>query len=165
MPSKRSAGVIDFDAKKPRRWYGETQEKPEAKEPKPFKLRKSITEGTILILLSGRFRGSRVVFLKQLSSGCLLVTGPYKVNGVPLRRANHAYVIATSTKVDVSSIRSQFSDIDDEFFTDGEKDRKETQNLVDSKLVNLIQGDDLLAGYLRDKFSLKNGQYPHAMNF
>jgi large subunit ribosomal protein L6e len=42
--------------------------------------------------------------LKQIND-TILVTGPFKVNGVPLRRINPAYVIATSTKIDLTQAK------------------------------------------------------------
>ena len=74
--------------KSPRFYAPEDVKKPLAKKAtiKPTKLRASITPGTVLILLAGHFKGKRVIFLKQLPSGLLLVSGPYAVNGVPMRR-------------------------------------------------------------------------------
>lgn len=82
--------------------------------PKPSKLRKSIAPGQVVILLAGRFRGKRVVFLKQLKSGLLLVTGPHKVNGVPLKRVNQAYVAPTKTRVEIKGV--DVNAINDEYF-------------------------------------------------
>ncbi|KAG5468992.1 hypothetical protein LSCM4_02386 [Leishmania orientalis] len=75
------------------------------KSPEYTTLRKSCAPGAIAIILAGRFRGRRAVILKQLPhNGPLVVSGPMKYNGVPIRRIDSRYVIATSTKVDISSV-------------------------------------------------------------
>jgi len=116
--------------KKPRFYPTEPRRRPlplHRSTDRPTKLRSTITPGTILILLAGNYRGKRVVFLKQLPSGLLLVTGPFKINGVPLRRVNQAYVIATSTKVDVSSLKVDAKFNDDYFRRPKKEKKKKTQ--------------------------------------
>jgi large subunit ribosomal protein L6e len=79
-------------------------------QPKKSTGRASVQPGNVVILLSGRHRGRRVVVLKTLSSGNLLVTGPYAINGVPLKRVNPAYVISTSTKVSLDGVNANVDD-------------------------------------------------------
>merc|ERR1712224_142047 len=147
------------------------------------KLRASITPGTVLILLAGRFMGCRVVFLKQLDSGLLLISGPFRVNGVPLRRVPQSYVIATKTSVDISgvSIPKEVTDAlftkpkstkkkSDELFFVKEKEtsidesRKKLQSSVDDKLIAAVKKTPLLEEYLKAKFSLQKGDMPHKMS-
>jgi len=161
---------------------------------KPFSqhkhsIRPSITPGTVLILVAGRHAGKRVVFLKQLKSGLLLVTGPFKLNGCPLRRINQIYVIATSTKVDISKVQVP-ENLNDKFFnrikakkskpTEGEifekkeekykvtEERKKAQVDVDKQVLAAIKANPhkgTLASYLKSKFGLSNKQYPHKLKF
>ena len=109
----------------------------EKKAHKPTKLRGDVKPGQVLILLSGRFRGKRVVFLKQLESGLLLVTGPFKVNGVPIKRVNQAYTLTTSTQVDLKGV--DVSKFDDALFKKDGKARKqgESQFFAESAKVSM----------------------------
>jgi large subunit ribosomal protein L6e len=116
-----SSFIIAFGGPEKRRlrnnantWYPADDESKlyqrKSNQPKPSTGRKSIQPGSIVILLSGAHKGRRVVVLKTLASGNLLVTGPYAVNGVPLKRVNPAYVIATSTKVSVEGVNANVDD-------------------------------------------------------
>lgn len=153
--------------------------------PKASKSGKDITPGQVLILLSGRFRGRRVIFLKQLTSGLLLVTGPYKLNGVPLKRVNRAYVIPTKTSVKLPNLPG-LDKLNDElfkervkversqgnFFEEPEKKkqritegRRTAQTNVDVEVTKVVKSTPLLKEYLQNRFSLKNNDKPHLMQF
>jgi len=156
------------------------------------KLRGSLKPGTVCILLAGRHSGKRVVFLKQLTSGLLLVNGPFKLNGVPLRRINQRFVIATSTMLDVSKYALP-QHLDDKYFrrnkavalkerqeqegdifaapktgyTVNDK-RKNDQVVADKVLLDIIKAHPekkMLMKYLGSPFCLSSGQYAHRMKF
>jgi len=186
---EKNGGTRLLPATRASRYYPADDVLPPKKTKKitpPASLRATITPGTVLILLAGRFRGKRVVFLKQLESGLLLVTGPYKVNGVPLRRVNQAYVIATSTKVEVeSSIAEKFNDAyfakeasakqsaEAEFFEEGKPKAKAAfpeakatdQKNVDKAIIEAIKKQENLAKYLKASWGLSKGQFPHQIIF
>ncbi|KAJ0434939.1 putative 60S ribosomal protein L6E [Helianthus annuus] len=112
---------------------------------------------------------------------------PFKINGVPLRRVNQSYVIATSTKVDISGVNvEKFDDKyfgkkvenkkkkkgEGEFF-EAEKEEKNTlphekkddQKSVDTALIQSIEAVPDLKSYLGARFSLKAGMKPHELVF
>jgi large subunit ribosomal protein L6e len=160
------------------------------KTQRPYKPRETLTPGRVLILLAGRFRGKRVVLLKTLDQGVLLVTGPFKINGVPLRRVNARYVIATKTSVPLDGIdkatvdkvakpeyfaRDKKADkkgSEEAFFNQGKAEKKEVsgtraedQKKVDQALIKNVKKEQLLVGYLASTFSLRKGDRPHDMVF
>lgn len=183
----KNGGQRVIPAQKAQKWYpAEPAPTPKVnrKTQKPAALRPSLVPGAVLIILAGRFRGKRVVFLKALEDNTLLVSGPFKVNGVPLRRVNARYVIATSTRVSLEGVNvdkfnvayfarektSKKAATEEEFFADGKKkevkqERVADQKTVDSALLAQIKKTPLLKQYLASSFSLKKGDKPHLLKF
>lgn len=61
--------------------------------------------------------------------------GPYSVNGTPLRRVSQAYVIATRTKVDISTVKIP-DNLNDAYFRRTKLDKKSSGDIFsDSKKV------------------------------
>ena len=107
------------------------------------------------------------------------------VNGVPARRVNAAYVIATSARVPVAGVSTDA--FTDAFFAKPKKDRSKSvdaaaffgkqeaaakvlpeaytaaQAALD-KALTAAMGEEL-KGYLQSRFSLRSGDKPHAMAF
>lgn len=151
--------------------------------------RKNMKSGRILILLAGRHAGKRVVLMKVLKSGLLLVNGPFYLNGCPLRRISQRYVLGTSTRLSLTG-KELPEHIDDKYFkrdkkskkTHGEGDifatKKETYTVSEQRKKDQIIADDAIKGfikkhkehkmlskYLKSRFGLKSNQYPHRMKF
>ena len=127
----------------------------------------SINPGTILILLTGKHRGKRVVFLKQMkSSGMLLITGPYGINGVPLRRVHVKNTIKTSGTDVPSEYITIPSFVDDGYLSKPlDEERKRVQRQIDEPIISEIKAVPFLKNYLQQKFTLTKGQNVHQMNF
>lgn len=190
---KLGSGTREVPAQKAQKWYpvdDDLEKKKVRKAVRPWAPRKSLQPGTILILLAGRFRGKRVVLLKTLDQGVLLVTGPFKINGVPLRRINARYVIATSKKIDIGSCDAKKIEAasdpsyfvankekekanEEAFFKQGEKPKKkecakarvEDQKAIDKPILASIKKEPMLASYLASSFSLRKSDKPHEMKW
>ena len=158
--------------------------KRKCKVPKKTHISADLVPGQVVILLSGRFRGRRVVYLKKLESNLLLVTGPYKYNGVPLKRVNAAYVLPTNTKLEVDgkvadSVKDDFfkrvdikRETEKDFFVEDKdkkarvtEERKKAQNDVDTVVKTAVDKVPMMKEYLRNRFALKSGDKPHLMKF
>ena len=176
-------------------WYPADDEKVSFRrrrnQPRPSTGRKSIVPGSVVILLSGPHRGRRVVVLKHLDNGRVLVTGPYAINGVPLKQVHAAYVIATSTRVPLDGVNVN---VDATFFKKAEtftkhllknaseirnkrveagqnetklwrEKAKQVQKSIDTALIANINKVEQLKGYLSTRFTLAGAVRPHELRF
>jgi large subunit ribosomal protein L6e len=151
--------------------------------------RRTLVPGKVLILLAGRHKGKRVVLLKVLQSGLLLVNGPFYLNSCPLRRISQRYVICTKTRVNLKGVTIP-EHINDAYFkradkkkprkTEGDifakqeekyqpsEQRKKDQIAVDKLVRGAIKKTNqglLVSKYLKSYFALRSHQYPHRMRF
>ncbi|VWU50490.1 60S ribosomal protein L6-2, putative [Hepatocystis sp. ex Piliocolobus tephrosceles] len=115
------------------------------------KQRKSIEVGKVAIILTGNHMGKRCIITKVLDSGLLAVVGPYKINGVPLKRVDPRYIVVTSTNIfnlkDFSAVKEDFlkltEKVDDSIFITSRDLKNKKKKLMKNKKDALFMSNVL----------------------
>lgn len=141
--------------------------------------------GQVVILLTGKDAGKRVIFLKHLSMKFILVNGPLNYNGVPLSCIRRHEVIATSTTVNMDKdlnldkydlayfikpakkkgkTQQAFFEEEKEVKEDEESPEKlENQKEIDASMEKSIEKKYI--EYLKTEFTVNDETRPHLMKF
>jgi len=130
----------------------------------------NLKSGSVLILLSKKLLGKKVVLLNTTESGLYVITGPFSINGVPLRRVNYKYTIFSGASLDLEKLNT--SVLNDDYFETLRKSKNKKsqsknfnsvlshrirQNFIDKYLTDSLKKNFFLKAYLRtNKPSLVN---------
>lgn len=133
----------------------------------------NLNPGSILILLSKKSLGKKVILLNTTESGLLVVTGPFSINGVSMRRVNQKYTVLSGATLNLewgllNSSRRSFSnaifDLNDEYFSILKTSKNKNsqfknykyivshrlrQNYIDKFLIGLLKKDFFTLAYLK----------------
>jgi len=156
------------------------------------KLRKSITPGTIGIILKGPQKTRRVVFIKQVESGLMIVANP--VAGLEPTTVDSRYFLSTKVKLDISGVKVPEEMVHSHFHNKAERrkaylkarragtvlgelelkpkgftdEQKAINKKLDDQLIPVIQkhaDGAVLENYMKAKFTLTHRDFPHRMVF
>jgi large subunit ribosomal protein L6e len=145
---------------------------------KPQSLLRDIEPGQVLVLLTGQYRGSRVIFLRQLDSGLLLVTGVVSINSLPARRVDQSYVIVTDVNIPLPQETLEIANkFDDSFFQsvcefslqqkeqkiqEINQERVNMQKKLEGPLKSaILKHSKEIVSYLTNRADLAQFEFPH----
>ncbi|KAI3721189.1 hypothetical protein L2E82_32195 [Cichorium intybus] len=120
----------------------------------------NITPRTVLIVLAGRFKGKRVVFLKQLTLDCSWLQ--VDISGVNVEKFDDKYF---GKKVEKKKTKGEgeFFEAEKEEKSLLPQEKKDDQKLVDATLIKTIEAVPDLKSYLGARFSLRAGMKSHEL--
>nr|UXY87086.1 60S ribosomal protein L6B [Cryptomonas sp.] len=125
----------------------------------------SLPIGSVLVLLSTKFQGRKVILLNVTKTGLFVISGPYALNGISLRRVNPRYIIPTQVEVNIKKINT--SVFNDDYFNTLKQSKKNKdecfknkvrmahnlrQTYIDRCLIKEINKSLFLCAYLKTKY-------------
>ena len=92
----------------------------------------NIKDGSIVILLSSNFQGKKAILLKTTKLGLHVISGMYKLNGIPIRRVNPRYILPTGIQINIDDINTAI--FNDEYFNGLNKSKRYHDNRLKSRI-------------------------------
>mmetsp|Transcript_29247 Transcript_29247/g.57225 ORF Transcript_29247/g.57225 Transcript_29247/m.57225 type:complete len:203 (+) Transcript_29247:25-633(+) len=128
------------------------------KKKKANKSHEKIKKGSVIILLGLKFQGKKAILLKITKKGFFVISGPFSINGIPLRRINPRYALPTEINVDLSNMKLGF--INDNYFNFLKKSSKFSSEYQKQKLISVHRVrqsaiDEYLKKEIKKHFFLK----------
>ena len=113
--------------------------------------------GTILILLNKKMQGKKAILLKTTESNLFIISGPFSLNGISLRRVNPRYTISTENKIDLQNLSLQ--NLNDEYFNylikiHRSKDLEKKMNIFSSHYLRQMSIDKEILRLLKKNLLL-----------
>lgn len=126
------------------------------KKPLRRKNKKTVSNlkpGSVLILLSQKLLGKKVILINTTESGLLVVTGPFSLNGISLRRVNKKYTIQSGANLSEENFNSPTLILNSRLFNDEyfETLAKSKSKSFDHKKHNFVISHRIRQNYI-DKF-------------
>jgi ribosomal protein L14E/L6E/L27E len=161
---KKTIGLLVKSKKhinKRKRWINFLDLKKNTKHEKTINFMKKISKdkikplpGTILILLNKKMQGKKAILLKTTESNLFIVSGPYSLNGISLRRVNPRYTISTENKIDLQNL--SLHNLNDEYFNylikiHRSRDLENKMNIFSSHYLRQISIDKEILRLLKKK--------------
>ena len=126
------------------------------KKPSRRKNKKTVSNlkpGSVLILLSQKLLGKKVILINTTESGLLVVTGPFSLNGISLRRVNKKYTIQSGAELSIEKLNSPTLILNSLLFNDEyfEALAKSKSKSFDCKKHNFVVSHRIRQNYI-DKY-------------
>jgi ribosomal protein L14E/L6E/L27E len=115
--------------------------------------------GSIIILLGSKLKGKKSILLKKTREGLFVISGPFCINGISLRRIHPRFVLPTEIKIELNNFNLHF--LNDDYFKFLKKTNKEISDFERLKLISLHRVrqavlDKKLKKEIEKNFFLKN---------
>lgn len=144
---KNTTNAIDDDIKK---LYFEKHNR------KPQTPRTDLTVGDMVVVLEGRYAGSKVIFLKQINDNMAIVSGVKEINNIGIFKINERYLFKLSVNIGNISTDSITDDIYESKLNEeiNEEKKAAVNETINNMLIASISKVDFLKGYMIEPFQV-----------